>query len=950
MQESMARAQTGIDMLNYYKNLPPEEQYKRFLLGRETPQGYEQISPAESGAKVFPYFQPKIQTSNEPPPPPQAPGTGGQPTEKTDTKKTEEKAPSEEIDPNNPPKDTTSTAPTRPYLSASTESGPIPTTSTSDGVERQSAADWRAEYRAQRPEGAPQGMFLNPATGSYEPLNAPPAPGGPPPQAQPTEQPVHPITHLKTVNDQTEQQAQQAQQEAQKQQQLQAWQAQNAQPVADSGSALEWAKRFHTGYKTATYLPHAGPGGEPAYNFSDGKSSNMVPISQMVKNGFGPSVVAQSTSSVLGMADQIQQAQQGATGPGLPFGPVSPAQQPPQPQVAQQAGQPPQQGLVWNPQQPTQGPTAPPAPVSPAQQQQLNQPPQQVAQAGQNGQVWSPQQPAPGQTASPPPAPGATSLGPSAPPATEQPDVYQPQDYRTDVAAGIPPSQYGQVIMPRGGASTLTVEAGQQAGTRTDIAAQPVAPAKAERIPLTDNDKTVFTDQAIAEARAKAANAQGDKSRADGLGNPYMFDLGPYHVYRDDTGRTGELYAVRPGRSSLFRQQQYRLGSDGWDEYDLPDTNARMQLEGLFAGGKGSINGAVIPPGTDAPAGSKFPTLTHDQIVDLPIDKVTRLLTLAGRYLNTTSQPNSPEAQRMDNFIASSQYLQRMADGAEVADKENISPSFYSTEAQYESHQARKRDATVPPGGWTTGALEPIPDLSKLPKLLSEIPNNLFWDYHNYRAHFSDRNKFSDYMEYQARGLNDAITQLQATGRVPYLQKPEEGSSVSVYGPGFGGSLKTGSDPYATTRSPHTQVMNLFSGGEPATDSKTNLLALKGAYDKQFKQEYEQAVASGWRPTAQAIDAYHRLTKGASVQDEPGIKGNAFKNEAGQLVNPYQIKSAQASAAPGPTTAPTPIPNLPIVGSRAQMDLFRKQHPNEDFQYKDEGGVWHRKTAAAMGG
>jgi hypothetical protein len=135
-------------------------------------------------------------------------------------------------------------------------------------------------------------------------------------------------------------------QEAQRQQQLQQWQAQNAHPVASASDALKWAKQFHTGYTDATYLPHGGPAGEPAFNFT-GKNgaSNIVPISQMVRNGFGPTVASSNTSSVLNVADQITKAGQGPQGPGLPFGPVSPAQpQPGQPPPAPgPPGQPPQQ-------------------------------------------------------------------------------------------------------------------------------------------------------------------------------------------------------------------------------------------------------------------------------------------------------------------------------------------------------------------------------------------------------------------------------------------------------------------------------------------------------------------------------------------------------------------------------------------------------------------------------
>src|SRR5215469_12096953 len=181
MQESMARAQEGAAMLNYYKNLPPDQQYKRFLLGRETPQGYEMISPAESGAKVFPYFQPKLPTDpNAPPPPPapsHAPGTGKEPII-SEGAKPKESAPSEKKDETEPPKDVSETTPSDLY--ASNQPGPLPT---------------YGNQNVRFPGGTFQnpGAFLNPATGSYQPLQTqPPSPFGPPGTPSPPPAPMQP--------------------------------------------------------------------------------------------------------------------------------------------------------------------------------------------------------------------------------------------------------------------------------------------------------------------------------------------------------------------------------------------------------------------------------------------------------------------------------------------------------------------------------------------------------------------------------------------------------------------------------------------------------------------------------------------------------------------------------------------------------------------------------------
>lgn len=145
--------------------------------------------------------------------------------------------------------------------------------------------------------------------------------------------------------------------------QLATWQNQNAHPVAPVAEALNWAKSFDTRAQDATYLPHGGPGREPAYAFhmKGGGTPNIVPLSQMVQNGFAPAVTGANTSLALSAADQVRQA-----------GGAQPPQAP--------GGQPQGQGAIA-----VQGPLAPQGqqqPFSPDQQQYLAQQ-TNVTQGGQ---------------------------------------------------------------------------------------------------------------------------------------------------------------------------------------------------------------------------------------------------------------------------------------------------------------------------------------------------------------------------------------------------------------------------------------------------------------------------------------------------------------------------------------------------------------------------------------
>jgi hypothetical protein len=89
--------------------------------------------------------------------------------------------------------------------------------------------------------------------------------------------------------------------------QMQQWQeTTNLHPVGDAKSALNWAQKFDTHFNRATYQSKAGPGGTPAWTFSnkDGASST-VPLPQMVANGYAAQVAGQNLS--MGLSASAQQ-------------------------------------------------------------------------------------------------------------------------------------------------------------------------------------------------------------------------------------------------------------------------------------------------------------------------------------------------------------------------------------------------------------------------------------------------------------------------------------------------------------------------------------------------------------------------------------------------------------------------------------------------------------------
>jgi hypothetical protein len=127
------------------------------------------------------------------------------------------------------------------------------------------------------------------------------------------------------------------------QQLMNQWQQRNTHPVASVQDAMQWAKTFDTRITDATYMPHGGPMNQPAYAFHmKGGGTNMVPLQQMVQNGFAPHVAGSNLSMTLSAADQVQQAgDQAQAGQPPPAAPTDQQMQPTGAVGGQGQGQPP---------------------------------------------------------------------------------------------------------------------------------------------------------------------------------------------------------------------------------------------------------------------------------------------------------------------------------------------------------------------------------------------------------------------------------------------------------------------------------------------------------------------------------------------------------------------------------------------------------------------------------
>ena len=148
-------------------------------------------------------------------------------------------------------------------------------------------------------------------------------------------------------------------QEYKRQQDLTNWQNTTQTEPMTADDAMKYIRRKTTLAQDATYLPHGGPNNEPAFAFHmKGGGINTIPLSQMVKDGAGPTVAAQNTSAVLSQSDRLKQQQQNAL--------AAPPELPATDQGAQPAPQGPYGGLEGAPEAPTTGTV-----LSPDQQAQI---------------------------------------------------------------------------------------------------------------------------------------------------------------------------------------------------------------------------------------------------------------------------------------------------------------------------------------------------------------------------------------------------------------------------------------------------------------------------------------------------------------------------------------------------------------------------------------------------
>jgi len=173
-----------------------------------------------------------------------------------------------------------------------------------------------------------------------------------------------------------------------------------------------------------------------------------------------------------------------------------------------------------------------------------NLPPPAPAGPSQNGQVYNPLPPSP---------------GPNAPPA---PGDYNPAPYRNAVAQA---TANPQNLMAQ------TAPAGQPA--------QPAQPPGTPLSPPPSASTVSPADQDSLNAQAKAMGPATGKYLGD---RPLPGNTGPYTYYvNDDPSSTnrGRVYTTLPGPPGhYFDQKRWYLGTNQYEDYELPDSAARQQM------------------------------------------------------------------------------------------------------------------------------------------------------------------------------------------------------------------------------------------------------------------------------------------------------------------------------------------------------------------------------------
>jgi hypothetical protein len=739
--------------------------------------------------------------------------------------------------------------------------------SQSSDVVAQSAAQYRAQYAATH--------FLNPATGSYEPLQtqpppppssqqpapqqggsiwspqrpAPMAPPAPTPGAPPDQSALAstPGTVPGSLSDQYAQRAAKQQQDMQ----MSNWQNQTQTEPMTADDAMKWMKRKTTLAQDATYLPHGGPPGpdgqpEPAYALHmKGGGINTVPISQMVKDGGGAIVAAQNTSAVLSQTDRLQQQQQNALG--------SPPDQSQQlPPGAQ--GQPP---VPQGPQAQAPGPNiSSPPPANLPQYPNISPPPPapngqprfggqgQLLPPAQGGQVWTPQQPSPGPIA--PPAPGQGPLLAST--------GYNPSMYRQAVANAVANPENLTADNDGSGppARTNPLPSGQEFwDTSVDRQGNPVSREDIIR---------------LAPSQANENPENLNKATGDYL----QFRSGGHDWYADRE-HGGRLYTTGPGNSSWWDQNRYYLDKDQWEEVPLKNSWMKQKL---------MQEGAGVIPG-----------LTMEKIDGMGSAEIEQNLHQLWRLkTENKSEPDTGIDSNLTHAFQIHQGIQKIKDMITVLGGPNADSSNYNKIA-YDN-------AGIALDGLRYKSNQDNPTLLKqLGGLRSGVDEII-----------AGKPSPGD----QARAdLGEAIANVRGLINDKGGTTLAPGSREGVKGPGLDLPIRLLQE--IRLKLPDIEGGDVFNRIQSGQGQKSILQALDD-YDKRVTDYAHHIVQTGQRNmyaiSSDHIDADGKIQRGITLPDSTNHYAGRKPNEF-----PYDT-----SAYTTPSATPAPTPKLPIVTNQAERD------------------------------
>lgn len=487
------------------------------------------------------------------------------------------------------------------------------------------------------------------------------------------------------------------------------------------------------------------------------------------------------------------------------------------------------------------------------------------------------------------------------PPQTAPPQTYPTIASDQGAAPAAPsynPAPYQQAIAQQT-ASPQNLTASTQKGAGSLVAGKPAHPEVGKDLPVT----APKPDHQPSDTELESLKANKGSQITDTTGITWKYDDDPA------SEGYGRLMAILPGQTSTLTQQRWYLGTTGYKDYPLAESNLRQKFRDEFQGKQ---------PGK---------VYTDEESKTLPIETIRQKLQQAAYYNSHPPAPsNDPQIQRVYNLADVYKGLQRQEDIAQWALDNKLDPKEFIEAEISNSKEAAERNKLLP---------------GYLPTEPGAYPGNAYtmaWAlWHGSMAHGRQPNDFVDNLAATIKYNKEHMAQTPLQ-KFTLAGAPEE-KTVTMNIPSIGSIQAPMPGDTAAIR-----AIDRMTSGQDVPTSIKEIQRLKALYGSEFLEATRQAEIQGKRLTDDQTANRTALVRNKPMPDAY----NNFRDAAGKLVNPYsqsvvkdektgQFRLSTRPVAPSPSPSATPPPR---TVTQTEVDAAPRPKTQADFDALKQGDLF----------